>query len=628
VKIHSWKTPVKEKRSLSFFYMTTHLRAGVIKCDAKQLSTDHGDRVLLLFKYWDVEQQTLRWLGSGLFYRKSSPLKVLQSIWLKMERDGYCESRPPNPVELPYNYDMHQKDFRARNAVDLLGWIEYNREPFKGKSESLEMDGLWNGSIIVVQRKFTAKQQDDILLKLYKRGIFHREIHMMAPDYLKSLDKGWMPQSAPSRQQQHQPQMVVLDAAGGGKPSSERSFVFSFQGDHDASDRKSVLPLASLLDNALHDEINKGLTWHERHTSPFANAPSVSPKPQYSEDGISVNGELDRSSRADAKASTPNQTPTIVIDNAHSPFNGQFEFVERSDDGGGGDTPHNNPLHASPNFVNPFNLPSQSSSSSSALDLDWQFALSLAPKFDEPAEHDHQQQQQPPQQKPFKLELEPASVADEDKKKREAQSHKFENRMQRLIREKSLIATELAQVRSANHALGETIRGLEATLREVTDASVQKTAESLLSAKLKEKSNECDLLMKELELAKKRSQGQAIDLKNKTSALDTLHGKNVRLQQTVHDRDKALAEAKRKSCDSLGQLTDEELEALVARVKQETKARREKKENECGVCMERPKDHVLVPCGHQVVCGECIKKIDSCPICRQAIVSSVKVFKA
>lgn len=36
----------------------------------------------------------------------------------------------------------------------------------------------------------------------------------------------------------------------------------------------------------------------------------------------------------------------------------------------------------------------------------------------------------------------------------------------------------------------------------------------------------------------------------------------------------------------------------------------------CVVCFEQPKTMAFVPCGHLVVCGECAKALDSCPICR------------
>jgi len=48
----------------------------------------------------------------------------------------------------------------------------------------------------------------------------------------------------------------------------------------------------------------------------------------------------------------------------------------------------------------------------------------------------------------------------------------------------------------------------------------------------------------------------------------------------------------------------------------------------CAICLNYPKTHIIVPCGHKCVCGDCKDKIkDSCPICRQQIETIIKVFE-
>ncbi|KAJ1566480.1 hypothetical protein HK405_009646 [Cladochytrium tenue] len=49
-------------------------------------------------------------------------------------------------------------------------------------------------------------------------------------------------------------------------------------------------------------------------------------------------------------------------------------------------------------------------------------------------------------------------------------------------------------------------------------------------------------------------------------------------------------------------------------------------ENECIICCSEPKSHVLVPCGHQTLCGPCADSVSSCPICRVDVTARVKVF--
>jgi hypothetical protein len=42
-------------------------------------------------------------------------------------------------------------------------------------------------------------------------------------------------------------------------------------------------------------------------------------------------------------------------------------------------------------------------------------------------------------------------------------------------------------------------------------------------------------------------------------------------------------------------------------------------EGECGVCMDRRATEVLLPCKHICVCSICVKKLNTCPICRTEI---------
>ena len=49
----------------------------------------------------------------------------------------------------------------------------------------------------------------------------------------------------------------------------------------------------------------------------------------------------------------------------------------------------------------------------------------------------------------------------------------------------------------------------------------------------------------------------------------------------------------------------------------------------CVVCMDGAKSHVLVPCGHQCVCGPCSERLAQghCPVCRTAVTMAMPVFK-
>ena len=54
-------------------------------------------------------------------------------------------------------------------------------------------------------------------------------------------------------------------------------------------------------------------------------------------------------------------------------------------------------------------------------------------------------------------------------------------------------------------------------------------------------------------------------------------------------------------------------------------------ETQCVVCMDAPKDHRIVPCGHQCVCAGCAEQLTktrapTCPVCREPIQQTMKVL--
>ncbi|CAE8658067.1 unnamed protein product, partial [Polarella glacialis] len=47
---------------------------------------------------------------------------------------------------------------------------------------------------------------------------------------------------------------------------------------------------------------------------------------------------------------------------------------------------------------------------------------------------------------------------------------------------------------------------------------------------------------------------------------------------------------------------------------------------DCAVCMAMPASHLVVPCGHQCLCGMCASKIKACPVCRGRVQQTIRVF--
>ena len=48
--------------------------------------------------------------------------------------------------------------------------------------------------------------------------------------------------------------------------------------------------------------------------------------------------------------------------------------------------------------------------------------------------------------------------------------------------------------------------------------------------------------------------------------------------------------------------------------------------DECIICMEEPRQTVLMPCGHMLACATCAAQLDDCPTCRKRITSRVRVY--
>lgn len=47
---------------------------------------------------------------------------------------------------------------------------------------------------------------------------------------------------------------------------------------------------------------------------------------------------------------------------------------------------------------------------------------------------------------------------------------------------------------------------------------------------------------------------------------------------------------------------------------------------DCVICLSSPRRFALSPCGHLCVCSECLPLLQSCPLCRSVIESSLSVF--
>jgi hypothetical protein len=51
-------------------------------------------------------------------------------------------------------------------------------------------------------------------------------------------------------------------------------------------------------------------------------------------------------------------------------------------------------------------------------------------------------------------------------------------------------------------------------------------------------------------------------------------------------------------------------------------------DEQCRVCFDRKKDHVLVPCGHLILCAHCAPVFvdKGCPLCRKTVRQVLKIY--
>ena len=74
--------------------------------------------------------------------------------------------------------------------------------------------------------------------------------------------------------------------------------------------------------------------------------------------------------------------------------------------------------------------------------------------------------------------------------------------------------------------------------------------------------------------------------------------------------------------DDCSELSDPSIPISYASTTQKTQS----DDNQCIICYDRSIDCVMTPCGHQMCCSECAKKLSTCPVCN-ANCEVIKVYK-
>jgi len=127
---------------------------------------------------------------------------------------------------------------------------------------------------------------------------------------------------------------------------------------------------------------------------------------------------------------------------------------------------------------------------------------------------------------------------------------------------------------------------------------------------------------------KKKEEKKEIKEEKKEKSNENVETKIKRLFKELESI--SLEELSEKGLDEMSIKCDVVLTAMKNKMEKE-KQRRSKKENEgddeCVICMAEKRSAVFVPCGHHVTCMSCSAMIKQCPLCRQTIEKTIKLFK-
>jgi len=157
---------------------------------------------------------------------------------------------------------------------------------------------------------------------------------------------------------------------------------------------------------------------------------------------------------------------------------------------------------------------------------------------------------------------------------------------------------------------------LEQKLLLNTIIAVQKEQNRKLEKRMRKMTNahQTDMrrLTQELEAMKKSKADLEKYVKNLTQQLDTPRLDLMRENANLHE------EGKRK---------DLQIKILQADQKILSQKLAQCESTRCCVCYDQVADSVIVPCGHNIMCTDCIEKLNHCPICNAAIESRLRVYK-
>ena len=160
---------------------------------------------------------------------------------------------------------------------------------------------------------------------------------------------------------------------------------------------------------------------------------------------------------------------------------------------------------------------------------------------------------------------------------------------------------------AAANAARVRVQGLVVQLQQA-QASLSDQA---LQARLQEQVALDRLTATEGELARARGEPAALHSLN-AAELEALQRSSLGAQARMREAHEARIQALRQQEESALQEVNENLEATI----------------NCSICMAQPKDVLLQPCGHWVLCFACAGQVEECPVCRAGITQRLRAHLA
>jgi hypothetical protein len=212
---------------------------------------------------------------------------------------------------------------------------------------------------------------------------------------------------------------------------------------------------------------------------------------------------------------------------------------------------------------------------------------------------------------------------------------------------------EQAAAEAARHAAGESLTELVAEARrKVAEARAARAAAAAAAEKLRKEQQRLRKVEEALRGAMARmaeARAGSVEAVEEAMQAAAKHGdRSESLAALVAEAKGMVEQARAAAAEAAAERLRLEAEAAALALRMQNDALRmqqvqaqlgvppaapapQAEETLCVLCFDAPKDHIILPCGHQCVCKGCAEQLTrtrtpTCPLCRRAIRETTRVF--